>query len=179
MTEMMMQTNQTPFYDSSDNPTNCCPRFKSEAWDNQTMHFENKRFVRAKTKSLMHIPINMGSVFTRTFNAMQDAGAVDIDQTLVMSRDLSPWSAEHLFAVSGPVPGQKMVSLSGDYKTKVLNAGYRDAHKLGEEFEDNLEAEGLDVEEQYVFYTTCPKCAKTYGENYMVAIARVEPDDDD
>lgn len=110
---------------------------------------------------------------------MQDAGAVDFDQTLVLSRDLSPWSAEHLFAVSAPVPGHKMVTLSGDYQTRVMNASYRDAHKLSEEFEDDLELQGLDVEEQYVFYATCPKYAKTYGENSMVAIAKVEKDDDD
>lgn len=69
-----MQTNQTPHYDNNDNPTNCCPRFKPEAWDNQNLHFEDKRFVRAKTKSLMHIPINMGPVFNKTYKTMQDAG---------------------------------------------------------------------------------------------------------
>lgn len=173
-----MKTNQTPLYDTSDNPTNCCPRFDADAWDNQTLHFEDKQFVRAKTKSLMHVPINMGRVFNKTYKAMQTAGAVDLDQTLVMSRELSPWSAEHLFAVSGPVPGHKMVSLSGDYKTKVFNASYRDCQKHGEAFEDSLEDQGYDVDEQYIFYTTCPKCSKTYGENYMVAIAKVEPDDD-
>ena len=160
--EMTMQTNQTPHYDMTENPTNCCPRFKAEAWDNQTLHFENKHFVRVKTKSLMHIPVNMGFVFSKTYKAMQDADAVDLDQTLVMSRDLSPWSAEHLFAASAPVPGQKMISLSGDYKTRVFDAGYRDSHKLSEEFEDDLELHGLDVEEQYVFFTTCPKCATSF-----------------
>ncbi len=175
---MDMKANQTPLYDTTENTTDCCPRFKTEAWDNQTLHFDNKHFVRAKTKSLMHIPINMGSVFSETYKAMEDANAIDPDQTLVMCRDLSPWSAEHLFAVSGPVPSQKMVTLSGDYKTKVLNATYRDAHKLSQAFEDDLEAKGYDVDEQYVFYTTCPKCAKAYGENYIVAIAKVEPDDD-
>jgi len=174
-----MQTNQTPHYDQSENTTGCCPRFKPEAWDNQALHFEGKPFVRAKTRSLMHIPLNMNSVFAKTFAAIEQAGAVDMDQSLVLSRDLSPWSAEHLFAVSGPVPGQKMVTLSGDYRTRVFDAPYKDIYKLGEAFEDELESQGLDVDEIYAFYTTCPKCAKAYGENYMVAVAEVEPDDDD
>jgi len=174
-----METNQTPFYDQSENTTGCCPRFKPEGWDDQALHFEGKTFARAKTRSLMHIPLNMGSVFTKTFTAIENAGAVDADQMIVLSRDLSPWSAEHLFPVTKPVPGEKMVTLSGDYRTKVFNAPYRAIYKLGEAFEDQLEAEGLDVDEMYFFYTTCPKCAKAYGENYMVAVAEVEPDDDD
>lgn len=47
----------------------------------------------------MHVPINMGRVFSQTFNAIQDANANDDDHVFVLSRDLSAWSAEHLFAV--------------------------------------------------------------------------------
>ncbi len=172
-----METNATPVYGTSDNPTECCPRFNAEDWDGQTLHFENKRFVKAKTKSLMHVPLNIGSVMTHTFEAMEKADAVDEPQSLVLSRDLSPWSAEHLFAVPKDVPGEKMVRLSGDFRTRVFEGKYRDTPKWGEAFEEELEAEGLDVDETYFFYTTCPKCAKTYGKNYVVAVAKVEPHD--
>jgi hypothetical protein len=52
-------TNATPAYDPTDNPTNCCPRFKPEPWDGQELHFENKPFVSASTVSLFHMPLNM------------------------------------------------------------------------------------------------------------------------
>jgi hypothetical protein len=29
------------------------------------------------------------------------------------------------------------------------------------------------LETLYFFYTTCPKCAKHYGKNYVVAVAKV------
>lgn len=174
-----METNATPIYDASDNPTGCCPRFKPESWDGQSLHFEAKPFVRAKTRSVMHVPLNMGKVFEHTFGAIEAAEAVDVPQSVVLSRDLSPWSGEHLFAVTKDVPGEKMVRLTGDYRTKVFEGAYREAPKWGEAFEEELEAEGLDVDEVYFFYTTCPKCAKTYGKNYVVAVAKVEPEDDD
>ncbi|WP_455707283.1 hydrolase [Mesorhizobium sp. ORM8.1] len=35
----------------------------------------------------------------------------------------------------------------------------------------NRKSEPGDV---YFFYTTCPKCAKAYGKNYVVGIATVD-----
>lgn len=169
-----MQTNETPFYDQSENTTDCCPKFNPEGWDEQTLHFENKKFVRAKTRSLMHVPINMGPVFNRTFKAIQGANANDDDHALVLSRDLSAWSAEHLFSVEADVPGQKMIRLSGHYRTKVFEGPYPQAPKWEEAFEEELERGGYDVDEVYFFYATCPKCAKAYGKNYVIAVAKVE-----
>ena len=31
---------------------------------------------------------------------------------------------------------------------------------------------GATGEEVYFFYTTCPRCAKAYGRNYVVGVAR-------
>ena len=171
-----MKTNETPRYDDSRNATGCCPAFNTEGWDGQSLHFENKSFARATTRSLFHIPLNMGPVFSQTFRAIEAADAAKPEETLVLSRELSPWRAEHLFAVNKDVPELEMVSLSGDFKTKVVDAPYKDAPKLLDRFEDELEAQGLDTEDEYMFYTTCPKCAKAYGHNYMIAVARVEPD---
>lgn len=70
-----MQTNETPRYDASVNTTGCCPRFNPEGWDGQDLHFKDKRFVKASTLSVMHIPMNMGSVFARVNKHIEDAGA--------------------------------------------------------------------------------------------------------
>jgi NMD protein affecting ribosome stability and mRNA decay len=32
---------------------------------------------------------------------------------------------------------------------------------------------GEVAEKTYFFYTTCPRCAKHYGKNYVVAVAKV------
>lgn len=173
-----MNTNQTPRYDSLDSPTGCCPKFNYVDWDNQSLHFEKKPFVKAKTRSLMHVPVNMGKIFSETLQALEIEGVLTVDQNFILSRDLSAWSAEHLFAVTKPVPGQRMVFLSGDFRTKVFEGAYKDSHKWGLQFEEDLEESGFDVDEVYFFYPTCPKCAKSYGENYVVAVAKVEIDGD-
>lgn len=173
--ERTMETNRTPAYDTSDNPTGCCPRFKPEGWDGQELHFEGKLFARAKTHSVFHIPIDMGPVFAKTFKAIEAAGAQPPNQTIVLSRDLSPWSAEHLFAVTAPVEGLEMARLSGDYRTRVFEGPYQDAPNWVRGFNDELNRRGERAERTYFFYTTCPKCAKAYGKNYVVGVAQVTP----
>ena len=60
-----METNALPRYDDSVNTTGCCPKFNPAGWDDQDMHFRDKKFIHATTRSAMHVPLNSGSVFAR------------------------------------------------------------------------------------------------------------------
>ena len=102
-----MDTNALPRYDDSDNPTGCCPKFNPDGWDGRELHFENKDFIRATTVSAMHVPLNMGKVFTRVQEHIEENGAYDPENCIVLSRELSPWQAEHLFSISNPVPEEE------------------------------------------------------------------------
>ncbi len=168
-----MQINALPHYDDSINTTGCCAKFNPDGWDGQDLHFADKPFVRATTKSALHIPINMGQVFTRVHEHIEDAGGFDNDNMIVLSRDLSPWVAEHLFAMDGPVPEEKTVRLSGDFITKVFEGPYREAKGWHEKMLALAKSKGGTSDEVYFFYTTCPKCAKAYGKNYVVGVARM------
>lgn len=169
-----METNAVPKYDMSDNPTNCCPRFKPEGWDEQELHFKDKLFVKAKTRSLFHIPMNMGKVFSSTSDAIENASAYDENNLIILSRDPSAWMSEHFFSVAKDVPGQKMVRMSGDYFTKVFEGPFKDVPKWEADMDEFIKEKGKQVKNTYYFYTTCPKCAKFYGKNYVVAVAEVQ-----
>ncbi|MGD2131225.1 MAG: hypothetical protein PVI23_00420 [Maricaulaceae bacterium] len=169
-----MDVNALPPYDLTDNPTGCCPQFHPEGWDHQDLHFQSKPFVRAKTHSVFHIPIDMGPVFEKVSKAIDDAHGFVSDNVIILSRDLSPWTAEHLFAVSASVPGEEMVELTGDYLTVVFEGAYRNAPKWEKELAKEVEQRGKQLKRAYFFYTTCPKCAKAYGKNYVVGVAQVE-----
>ena len=166
-TEPKPQTDfDLPKTDLTEKPTGCCPRFDPEGWDNREIHFDDKLFVQAKTKSLMHVPINMGRVFKKTFEANEAADAVDSEHFVVLSHELSPWSAEHLFSVSKYVPGLEMVRLSGEFLTKVFEGPYSQARTWCATMKEL--GGGTETDRTYFFYTTCPKCAKEYGKNYVV-----------
>jgi NMD protein affecting ribosome stability and mRNA decay len=36
-----------------------------------------------------------------------------------------------------------------------------------------VKAKGRQLDTTYFFYTTCPRCAKHYGKNYVVGVAKV------
>ena len=167
-----MEPNKLPEYDMSDNPTGCCPRFKPERWNEKELHFEHKPFVKVNTRSIFHIPINMGRVFATTFEALEKAGAVDMKQFIILTIDVSPWKSEHYFAVTKEVSGKEMAFLSGDYLTKVFEGPYKNAPKWYKEMEHRVEQDGKQPGKIYFFYTTCPKCAKYYGKNYVVGVAQ-------
>ncbi len=168
-----MKTNALPHYDESVNPTGCCPKFNPEGWDGQELHFDKKEFVRAKTLSLFHIPLNMDRVFRRVQSHIVAADAYDPDNMIVLSRDLSAWQAEHLFSVSKSVPGEEAITLTGNFITKVFEGPYRQARVWFDEMKQLARIKSGEAKEVYFFYTTCPKCAKAYGKNYVVGVAKV------
>lgn len=165
--------NKLPLYDSSDNPTGCCPRFNPEGWDDCEIQFQDKLFVVATTRSILHIPLNMGSVFKRTLSAIEAAHACDPAQTIVLSKEISPWTAKHYFAVTKEVPGQEMTRLTGRYRTKVFEGPYSNAGKWCAELRAIGSASGNKDCETLLFYTTCPKCSKNYGQNFVVGLVSV------
>ena len=84
------------------------------------------------------------------------------------------WTGEHFFAVNHDVPGQDMVHLTGDFLTKIFEGPYKDAPKMERDMQRIVSNRGKQVKKTYFFYTTCPKCAKYYGKNYMIAVAEIE-----
>lgn len=162
-----------PKMDMSDNPTGCCPKFNPQGWDGRYLHFKNKPFVKATTRGLLHVPINMGPVFTRVQEHIEDAGAQDPDGYFVLSRDLSATEAEHFFAVTCDVDDEEMMLLSGDFMTRVFEGPYRQAKTWVHEMETAAEAAGKRAKRTFMFYTTCPKCARAYGKNYIIGVTEV------
>ena len=168
-----MQTNELPYMDTSDNPTGYCPRFNPEGWDGQELHFDHKKFLRAETRSLFYFPLNFGKVFGRVQSKIEESGANSNGEYFVLSHDESKFRAEHLFAVTKDVEGEEMVELSGHFLTKVFEGPYKEIPNWAKEMEQCARDRGKNDTNVRFFYTTCPKCARTYGKNYVVGVVEV------
>ncbi|MDP2063737.1 MAG: hypothetical protein Q8Q63_06445 [Phaeovulum sp.] len=168
-----MNMNVVPRLDTSTNTTGCCAKFNPEGWDGAEVHFRDKAFLRALTRSVMHIPLNWGTVFGRVLGKLDAGAAVEPEGFVVLSRELSPWSAEHLFAIRAAVPGEEVTTLSGDFVTKVFEGSFAEARHWHEALQAISAAHGKPDGQAYFYYTTCPKCAKAYGKNYVVGFAEV------
>jgi hypothetical protein len=169
----MYATNHVPPLNMDTSTTDCCPKFDPSAWDEETFVFQDKLFVKAATKSFLHMPLNMGSVVTKTWKQIEDAGAKDPEEFIMLSEEASPWRANHYFLVTKEVPGMDNVKLSGSYLAKVFEGPFKDAGKWHTAMQQVVREAGKEPSTIYFYYTTCPKCAKVYGNNYVVGLAKI------
>jgi hypothetical protein len=68
------------------------------------------------------------------------------------------------------VSDAKNTTLSGKFFSKVYEGPFRDTKKWCTDFEKVISEKGFELKKMYMWYTTCPKCAKKYGKNYVVII---------
>jgi hypothetical protein len=150
----------------------CCPRFDPAPWDDKTVTWENKRFVKDRVRSFLHIPLNFGAVMKRNVPAIEAAGAHP-DNMVVLSDENSLWGADVYIEATKDVPGANMASISGTFLAKAFEGPYSKVRQWVEEMKAFVAGKGKALRKMYFYYTTCPKCAKKYGKNYVVILAQL------
>lgn len=150
----------------------CCPRFEPEPWDDKVVTWEKKQFLRDRILSFLHIPLNFGAVMKRSMAAMEAAGATP-DEMVILSDENSLWGADVYIAIAKDIPGARTTTLSGTFLTKVFEGPYRNMRNWIEEMKSFVKGKGKVLHKLYFFYTTCPKCSKKYGKNYVVILAQL------
>ena len=150
----------------------CCLQFNPGPWDEKTLTWENRRFVKDRVTSFLHIPLNFGAVMKRNMEAIEAAGAVS-ETRIVLSDENSMWGADVYIEVAKDIPGAKMATISGTFVSKVFEGPYQNMRKWVEEMKTFVAAKGKAFSKLYFYYTTCPKCAKKYGKNYVVLLAQI------
>ena len=156
-----------------ENPeTGCCPRFNPQPWQDQKITWQDKLFVKDRVRSIFHVPINFGKVMIRNMEKIDALKALSPD-LVVLSDENSLWGSDLYIAVDKDVPESQMHKISGTFLTKVFEGPYQDARKWCLQMQQHVKKQGENLKKMYYFYTTCPKCAKTYGKNYVVLLAQI------
>ncbi len=157
---------------ATESETGCCPRFDPKPWDEREVQFEDKLFLKDRVRSFLHIPLNFGKVMVRSMEKIEVAGAKEPEQ-LVLSDENSLWGADVYIACSKEVPTGETVRLSGHFLSKVFEGPYKNVRKWCGEMRDYVAGKSKSASKTYFYYTTCPRCAKVYGVNYVVLLAQV------
>jgi effector-binding domain-containing protein len=157
-------------YENSE--TGCCTRFNPQPWDKKEVTFKDKLFIKDHVTSFLHIPLNFKGVMIRNMEMIAKAGAL-APVPMVLSDENSLWGADIYIAVSKDVPVAEMVKLSGDFLSQVFEGPYKNIRQWIKQMSDYVRRQGKELKKLYFFYTTCPKCAKYYGKNYVVLLAQI------
>ena len=153
--------------------TGCCPPFDLAPWDEKEFVWKDKLFVKDHILSFYHMPLTLNGRVRKNGKLIIKSGA-DIPGYLMLIDENSKWSADIYIEVSKAVPGARMVSMSGTFLTKVFNGPYKYIGIWAKEMKQYVNSQTKIVKKLYYFYTTCPKCAKVYGKNYVVLFAEIE-----
>lgn len=151
----------------------CCPPFDPAPWDDKLIEWNSKSFIKAHVCTFMFMPLNFGGVMKKLDRTVTAADA-QVPDYLCLSDHTSKWNMDVYLAVDKEVASAENVSLSGKFFTKVYEGPFKDTEKWCKDYAAIAESRGLAIKKWYMWYTTCPKCAKVYGHNYVVTVAEVE-----
>lgn len=128
-------------------------------------------------RTFFHIPFppTIAKLMTRMWNKVTAASAnPPLEDTLMLAYDPTAFKSEYYVAVTKEVPDAENVILSGTYLSRVFDGPYSGVPKWIKEMDKYVAEQGKSAKKYYVYYTSCPKCAKKYGHNYVVLFAQVD-----
>jgi len=157
---------------SEANPV-CCPKFDPIPWDDKFFEWKNKKFIKDSVFTLFYMPVNFSNVMKRLDETVSKAEA-KIPEGLCLSDHTSKWNMDVYLAVDKELPAEKNTSFSGKFYSKVYEGPFKDTGKWTKDFESIVKSKGLKIKKWFMWYTTCPKCAKEYGKNYVAIISHLE-----
>jgi hypothetical protein len=105
--------------------------------------------------------------------ALIEAVRAEASPPVVLTDENSLWGADVYIAVTRDVPNARLATISGTFLTKVFEGPYRNVPKWIAQMKAFVTSRAKALKKLYCFYTTCPKCAKKYGKNYVVLVAQV------
>lgn len=150
----------------------CCQRFNPTPWEGREYVLDWEHFLKVPVLCFLHIPLRIGSMMKKTLERIHN---YDVEKApyLVLTEDVSPWKSEYYFQVEKEIFGYENVTLSGTFLTKVFEGPYKNVPLWMKEMEEWVAKQGKRAKKTYAWYTTCPKCAKSFGKNYVVLFAQV------
>lgn len=152
--------------------TGCCEPFDPKPWEDKEIRWDKKLFVKDHVTSFLHIPLNFGQKVVKNMALIEKAKAKAPYQ-LMLTDEKSLWGADIYIDVTKNVPGAKMSTLSGTFLTKVFEGPFQNVGIWAKEMKEYVKSEGKKLKKLYFSYTTCPKCAKIYGKNYVVLFGQI------
>ena len=151
----------------------CCPPFSPDPWDDKMIEWTDKKFIRDHVKTFFYMPFGFGKTMARVMGKLEKAGASPTDY-LCLSDHTSKWNMDILLAVDKVIPDAENTTLSGKFYSRVYEGPFKDTGKWCKDFEEKAKEKNYQIKKWYMWYTTCPKCAKKYGKNPVVVIAEIE-----
>jgi len=151
----------------------CCSEFKPELWDEKTLNWNKKLFVKTNVCTLFYIPLNFGKKMTKLVK-LYEQNNVQFTDEMCITKHISPWKMDLYLGADKALTGYESEEFTGNFFCKVFEGSFNDTGKWTKQFIQFLNENSMKYDDILYWYTTCPKCAKKYGKNYVVLIAKLK-----
>lgn len=152
----------------------CCPKFNPKLWDKKEITWKNKIFLKDKLKCFFYIPLNFKRLMQKNWEIIEKNKAqVSPKEFIVMTDQGNMWRANLYMLVSKEIPNQNIEKISGKFLTKVYEGSYKNMGHWVKDFQEYIKSKNKEIKKMYFYYTTCPKCAKKYGKQFTVILAKI------
>jgi hypothetical protein len=151
----------------------CCPKFDPILWEDKVFEWDNKKFIKDRVFTFFYMPVNFSKVMKRLDEKITNAGA-KIPDYLCLSDHTSKWNMDVFLSVDKEINGAENTTLSGKFYSKVYEGPFKHTGKWCKDFDNIVKSKRYTIKQEYMWYTTCPKCAKKYGKNYVVIWAQID-----
>lgn len=150
----------------------CCPEVDTSLWHDKTFHWEEKKFIKDRVCTFFYMPVNFGKVMRRLMTMIGKASAV-VEDNLCLSDHTSKWKLDVYVAVDRNVENAENITLNGRFYARAYEGPFKDTGKWCKDYEANVSEKGWTIKKWFMWYTTCPKCAKKYGKNPVIIICEI------
>ena len=151
----------------------CCQKFDPEPWDGKVLEWDGKLFLKGSVFCLFYMPINFGSVISRLLTKAH-AAVAKIEGGPCLSDHTSPFNMDIYVPCSKEVAGEKSARLSGKFLCKIYEGDFQKTGEWCKEFQMYAKGREIAIGKLYMWYTTCPKCAKKWGKNYVGVFGEIK-----
>lgn len=160
------------------NPQECCPKFDPAKWDEKSLKWKNKKFIKESIPTFFHMPFprTIGKKVTKMMKLANEVDALSKNELddLLLFNDPTAFKSDLYLSVNKEVPKAMNRSISGSFEAKVYDGPYGRIPKFMKEMNKYLEKKDKKANDYYIHYAYCPKCAKKFGHNYMILFAQVK-----
>lgn len=149
-----------------------CPSFSPDAWDEKSVVWKNKYFVKSTVISFFHIPLNFGWIMKKNEKNIKIAQAEE-KSPIVFVDEVNLFKASLYISVKKPVVGLNDVKVSGNFLSKTFEGSFRNIRKWTKEMNVYVKGQKKTSKKSYYYYPLCPKCSRKLKKNYVVILAEV------
>jgi len=120
------------------------------------------------------MPLNFSKVMVKNIEIIKKAKAEEKNPIVMSKQGPFIGTFKIYISISKKIKGANTKTLSGTFLTKAFEGPYKNMGKWVKEMKEYAKSKRKEIQTLYFYYTTCPKCAKIYGKNYTVILAKIK-----